>query len=131
MYSRRYSSISTINMMSTMVKSILSNFEYIVWTFEWMDSPTKSKAIEKLRGLKFLIGQPKEILNATLVDEYYSTLDISHDAFLESMLNVNRFKQRMQFWFQRKSNRETAWIEFADTAVSNAFHSASQNLVCK
>lgn len=130
MYSRRYYSLSTTKLLSQMVRNISLNFEKSISQFDWMDFTTKSKAIHKLRSLKFIIGQPNEILNTSLVDEFYATLYFNYDTFLESMLTVNRFKHQMQFWSLRKSAVESAWLEFADTSVSNAFYSPNYNTVC-
>lgn len=114
-----------------MVQQIIENYKESVSQFNWMDSSTKNKAIQKLRSLNFVFGQPLELLNSTLVEEYYATLDINPNHFLESMLQVNRFNQRMQFRYLRQSARASAWLDFADTAISNAFYSANRNTVCK
>lgn len=131
MYSRRYSSVGTTQYLGEMVKDIVRNFELKISQLTWMDTTTTNYSINKLRNFKFIIGQPNELLNASLVNNYYASLDINHDKFLESYLNVNRFKQRMQFRLLRKSSVESIWLEFAETAVSNAFYSANQNTVCK
>lgn len=131
MYARKYSPINDFEKLSNMIKNILLHFEEMVSQLQWMDSTTKTKAINKLRSVKFIIGHPNEMFNSTVIEQYYATLEINHEAFLESMLQANRFKQRKQFGYLQKSDTHSlAWLEFADTAVSNAFYNANHNTVC-
>lgn len=123
--------MSTTNALALMIREIVNNFESKLSHLNWMDLQTTNKALGKLRKLKFIIGQPHELLNTVLIDEYYGSLDINHDRFLESMLSVNKFKQRIQLSALRKSANESVWLDFADTAVSNAFYSGDKNTVCK
>lgn len=54
-----------------MVKYIHKEFVSMLHKVDWMDEATKSRAIEKAKGIKTRIGYAPEILNSTRVMELF------------------------------------------------------------
>ena len=54
-----------------MVNYIRNTFELLVPHITWMDEKTRVNAIEKLREMGQFIAFPDELLNRSIMDEYY------------------------------------------------------------
>lgn len=55
-----------------MVKYIHQEFVSMLHKVDWMDAATKSRAIEKAKGIKTRIGYAPEILNSSRVMELFT-----------------------------------------------------------
>lgn len=53
------------------VNYIKDEFIQILREVEWLDKPTADYAISKAKAIKAYIGYPDELLNDTLVEEFY------------------------------------------------------------
>lgn len=54
-----------------MVHLIKTEFDHILHKTEWMDSETKEKAYKKSKGMKAIIGYPKELANDDALQEHF------------------------------------------------------------
>lgn len=59
------------------VNYIREEFLQILNEVDWMDDKTRGYAIEKAKWIKAYIGYPDELLNDTLVEEFYKDVRIS------------------------------------------------------
>lgn len=54
-----------------MIKHIRKAFYEILAETSWMDKETKAIALDKAKSMKELIGYSQEILNKSLIQEFY------------------------------------------------------------
>lgn len=59
-----------------MIDEVKEAFKNNLPNLSWMDDETRKAAIEKANAVVDMIGFPKYILNATLLDEEYSRVRI-------------------------------------------------------
>ena len=71
---------------SEMVAEIEKAFEANLGTLDWMDAPTKARALEKLRKIYNKIGYPDHWRS-------YDKLAVDRGSFLDSLLNAEAFEK--------------------------------------
>ena len=71
MYAREFFGAEKKVDVLTMVNYIRNTFELLVPHITWMDEKTRVNAIEKLREMGQFIAFPDELLNRSIMDEYY------------------------------------------------------------
>ena len=71
MYARRYFGKEQKNPIKEMVTYLKESFRDIIKETKWMSADTMKTALKKLDSMKEHIGYPEELLNNTIVDEYY------------------------------------------------------------
>lgn len=62
-------------------KKIIDTFRMRLPSADWMDSETRSRALEKVNGLMHKIGYPDWILDSVQLDNYYKNLMVTDVAF--------------------------------------------------
>lgn len=93
-----------------------------------MRSDTKKHAFEKLDKMSLVIGYPDEILNDTILDDYYKDFNIDSSSLLKTVLNYNLFTKNLSVKNLRKPIIKGDWNSY-DYAVTdvNAFYEQSSN----
>ena len=71
MYARRYFGTKQKHPIKTMVRYLKESFRNIIKETTWMSVDTITTALKKLDAMKEHIAYPEELLNHTIVDEYY------------------------------------------------------------
>ena len=71
MYAREFFGAEKKVDVLTVVNYIRQTFELLVPHITWMDEETRVNAIEKLQEMGQFIAFPDELLNRSLMDEYY------------------------------------------------------------
>lgn len=113
------------------VQSIKKEFEESLRNVSWMDEKTMAAALIKINDMATHIGYPEELLNDTLLSEYYKDLVINDQEFFETMLNVSKFDIDYKFKNFRKPVNKTEWRTHANAAVINAFYNPLENSIRK
>ena len=54
-----------------MVKYLKDSFRSIIKEAKWMSSKTMTTALKKLEAMKEYIAYPDELLNNTIIDDFY------------------------------------------------------------
>lgn len=54
-----------------MVQNIRKELRHILKQVPWMDKHTLKRAVDKLDAMEAHVGYPEELLNDTLVEQYY------------------------------------------------------------
>jgi putative endopeptidase len=101
-----------------MVQEIEKAFEKNLDTLQWMDSPTKAKALEKVRAIFNKIGYPDRWRN-------YDALATTRGSFLGNLLAANAFEHARQLAKIGQPVDRAEWNMTPPTV--NAYYRASNN----
>ncbi|GLV37796.1 Neprilysin 2 [Carabus blaptoides fortunei] len=129
LYVRRYFSSHAKNEAEDMVQNIRRELRHILKKIPWMDRHTLKRAVDKLDAMEAHVGYPKELLNDTLVEQYYEKLNIHENRYLESVLEITKFERRFEFHSLHETVNKSNWIDHANAAVVNAFYTFSENSI--
>ncbi|XP_053715599.1 phosphate-regulating neutral endopeptidase PHEX isoform X2 [Synchiropus splendidus] len=94
---------------------------------EWMDEPTKKKAVEKAHAVLPKVGYPEFILNDTFLNEDLKQLQFSEDDYFGNVMQSLKFVAQWDLSWLRKSVPRTEW--FTNPTTVNAFYSSSTNQI--
>ncbi|KAM9827870.1 phosphate-regulating neutral endopeptidase PHEX isoform 2-T2 [Neosynchiropus ocellatus] len=94
---------------------------------EWMDEPTKKRAIEKAHAVLPKVGYPEFILNDTFLNEDLKQLHFSEDDYFGNVMQTLKFVAHLDLSWLRKSVPRTEW--FTNPTTVNAFYSSSTNQI--
>ncbi|XP_060626085.2 phosphate-regulating neutral endopeptidase PHEX [Anolis sagrei] len=109
--------------------------EGIRWAFmdmlenenSWMDSETKTKAVEKAKAVLAKVGYPEFIMNDTYIAEGIKTLKFSETDYFGNVLQTRKHAAQSDFFWLRKEVPKTEW--FTSPTTVNAFYSSSTNQI--
>uniref|UniRef100_A0A8C5GKP8 Uncharacterized protein n=1 Tax=Gouania willdenowi TaxID=441366 RepID=A0A8C5GKP8_GOUWI len=109
--------------------------EGIRWAFidmlekenDWMDKPTKKRAVEKAQAVQAKVGYPEFILNDTYLNEDIKQLDFSDKDYYGNVMQILKFIAQSDISFLRKTVPRTEW--FTNPTTVNAFYSSSTNQI--
>ncbi|XP_031705969.1 phosphate-regulating neutral endopeptidase PHEX [Anarrhichthys ocellatus] len=94
---------------------------------DWMDEPTKKKAIEKAHAVLAKVGYPEFILNDTYLNEDLKQLRFSEKDYYGNVMQTLKFIAQSDIAWLRKSVPRTEW--FTNPTTVNAFYSSSTNQI--
>lgn len=77
LYIRKYFTSSAKKEAERMVVNIQRQLRSILENCEWMDTKTMHRALDKLDAMEAHIGYPEELLNNTLLEQYYDKVTIN------------------------------------------------------
>lgn len=112
---------------TTMVHELQQSFREILGETDWIDSPTKKLAEQKVNAMSLKIGYPDFILNHQRLDEKYAELHIHPEKYFENTLNVLQFLSREEQKKVGQQVNKTQWQTYP--AIVNAFYSRSKNQI--
>ncbi|GLD69167.1 phosphate-regulating neutral endopeptidase [Lates japonicus] len=109
--------------------------EGIRWAFidmlekenDWMDQPTKIRAIEKAHAVLAKVGYPEFILNDTYLSENLKELKFNELDYYGNVMQTLKFIAQSDIAWLRKSVPRTEW--FTNPTTVNAFYSSSTNQI--
>jgi len=114
----------------TLVQYLQKEFRRILQNeIDWMDSKTRASAIKKLDNFKTYIGYPDQLLNDTLVDEYYELLTINPDEYYKNVFSYNKFVTDKSYNKLRELNDKEDWKKHSIAATVNAFNYLDDNSI--
>ena len=114
-----------------LVNTIRDEFENNLKSTEWMDSETRTAALEKAKKMKNFIGYPNELKDDDKLIEYYENLEINNKEFFKSYLMLNRFSAKKEMAKFREPVDKEDWKDHSDVAIINAFYSPLENSIRK
>ncbi|XP_042254880.1 phosphate-regulating neutral endopeptidase PHEX [Thunnus maccoyii] len=94
---------------------------------DWMDEPTKKRAIEKAHAVLAKVGYPEFILNDTYLNEDLKQLEFSETDYYGNVMQTLKFIAQSDIGWLRKSVPRTEW--FTNPTTVNAFYSSSTNQI--
>ena len=72
---------------------IQESFVEKLTTSSWMDEETRLRAINKTRKITAHVGYPDELLNDTILNDYYNVASVSHNwTYFKNILNLRKFQ---------------------------------------
>ncbi|XP_028972215.1 phosphate-regulating neutral endopeptidase PHEX isoform X1 [Esox lucius] len=108
---------------------------------DWMDEPTRKKAIEKAHSVLAKVGYPQFILNDTYINEDIKQLVFSEDDYFGNVMQTLRFIAKSDIIWLRRGVPRTEYTVFCLDVMSlcyrwftnpttvNAFYSSSTNQI--
>ncbi|XP_068566340.1 phosphate-regulating neutral endopeptidase PHEX [Cebidichthys violaceus] len=94
---------------------------------DWMDEPTKKKAVEKAHAVLAKVGYPEFILNDTYLNDDLKQLRFSEKDYYGNVMQTLKFIAQSDIAWLRKSVPRTEW--FTNPTTVNAFYSSSTNQI--
>ncbi|MCJ8745917.1 hypothetical protein PDJAM_G00135640 [Pangasius djambal] len=94
---------------------------------DWMDTETKTKAIEKAHAVLPKVGYPEFILNDTYINEDIRQLSFSEQDYFGNVMQTLRFIAQSDIGWLRTRVPRTEW--FTSPTTVNAFYSSSTNQI--
>ncbi|KAI3355443.1 hypothetical protein L3Q82_018279, partial [Scortum barcoo] len=94
---------------------------------DWMDRPTKTRAVEKAHAVLAKVGYPEFILNDTYLNEDLKELQFSERDYYGNVMQTLKFIAQSDIGWLRKSVPRTEW--FTNPTTVNAFYSSSTNQI--
>ncbi|XP_035228810.1 neprilysin-1-like, partial [Stegodyphus dumicola] len=104
-YVRHYFNEENTDSAVEMIHYIRKEYLNMLERNEWLDEDTKTQAIEKANAIMAFVGYPKELMNDSIVSEYYKNLTIGNESYFDNMRNVNRWVTDEAFSRLRKPNK--------------------------
>ncbi|XP_035475542.2 phosphate-regulating neutral endopeptidase PHEX [Scophthalmus maximus] len=109
--------------------------EAVRWAFidilekenDWMDQPTKKRAVEKAHAVLAKVGYPEFILNDTYLSEDLKELEFSKMDYYGNVMQTLKFIAQSDVAWLRRSVPRTEW--FTNPTTVNAFYSSSTNQI--
>jgi predicted metalloendopeptidase len=112
-----------------MVNSIRAVFENILKTISWMGAKAREAAVEKVHAMYTHIGHPIELTDDNKLIEYFKSVRVDDDKYLESILSINRVEGDRLFGKLREPINKTEWTRHSKQAQVNAFYSSVENSI--
>uniref|UniRef100_A0A336KCR9 CSON013010 protein n=1 Tax=Culicoides sonorensis TaxID=179676 RepID=A0A336KCR9_CULSO len=128
-YAREYFKEDSKKVAIEMVNDIKEAFSEIIQTRDWMDEDTKIAAMEKLSRMSVNIAYPNELMDDTIVTEYYKGLHVKQDEYFESALRSYSFLLDKGLERLHESVNKTDWRDLSYVAVVNAFYHPLLNYI--
>ncbi|KAM8731774.1 phosphate-regulating neutral endopeptidase PHEX [Acanthopagrus schlegelii] len=94
---------------------------------DWMDEPTKKRAVEKAHAVLAKVGYPEFILNDTYLNEDLKQLAFNEKDYYGNVMQTLKFIAQSDISWLRKSVPRTEW--FTNPTTVNAFYSSSTNQI--
>lgn len=81
---------------TALIKDLKESFRKLVLTDDWLDELTRSRALDKMTGMRENVAYPEWILDNAELDKFYgfsekNYLTVQKGKYFESILDVNRF----------------------------------------
>ena len=127
MYARAFFPLEAKQKADEIVENVLMEFKNDLSTLTWMDEVTKGKALEKANKMSIHVAYAEEILDETLVDNFYEGLELSSDSFLKNYLQVEKFKSLYFSKLLRKKLDKDDWRPHGGAHIINAYYSPEKN----
>lgn len=131
MYIRKHFNKSLKMRAEEMVEDIRKAFLQILNNVKWMDSDTKESAVEKALNMVSKVGYSNDLLDDKKIDELHAKLQVDDDAFLQNVLNVEKFMRSKVFEQLREPvDKNDLWRNI-EPAVVNAVYEPLTNSIRK
>ncbi|CAF1253776.1 unnamed protein product [Adineta steineri] len=128
-YIKKYFDDNIRNQVFEMVTNIIKAFIDMLENSTWMDSMSKTKAIEKALAIDIQIGYPDYLASDNVTELEIQYADYVFDSsFINNILKLLQIKAKEEFQLLRKHVDRKAWDAFPPTTV-NAWYDRSKNQI--
>lgn len=130
MYVRHYFKPEEKKVVETMISYIRAAFDGMLDKVDWMDEITREKAKKKLKNMDQFIAYPDEVLDESIIEEFYGPLDaMSPETYLQNDLKLNKFSTARALKQLREKIDTKHWTEHYVVALVNAFYNPDVNSI--
>ncbi|XP_034251928.1 neprilysin-2-like [Thrips palmi] len=128
MYVRRHSSEEARNKTVEMVQDISKEMHRLLDSVDWMDPKTRRAAMMKAEVMRYNVAYPQELLNDTLLDQFYEKLEVQPNDLLGNTLAVEKRRFDRSMAKYRTKVQKYHWSFISGIAdIVNAFFLHSDN----
>lgn len=113
------------------VSEISIEFEKLLLDNDWMDKETKAEALEKLHAMSSNIAYPSELLNDTIIEEYYRDLELNATNYLQSASNIDLHGKKFVCSRYHQPVNRNDWIDQSTSTFVNANYNGKSNSIRK
>ncbi|CAH0549260.1 unnamed protein product [Brassicogethes aeneus] len=126
-YQLRYFNVNKLEKAKDMIFYLWNSFTDILSNeIDWMDSDSKSHALNKVKNMITLLGYPEKSEDKEDIDEFYENLRICNWDNFGNAKNIRAFKMAYQL-SQSKSRDRTVWDKSPFDA--NAYYTRATNRI--
>ena len=129
MYAKSFFKLEAKQKADEMVDNIRKEFKKMLDEIDWMDEETKSKAHVKADKITPHMAYAKEILDDTLINDFYEGLELKKDSYLLNYLRLKKFINLYYAKEYRKTIKKDDWRTHGGAAIVNAFYNPSENSI--
>lgn len=113
------------------VIEISYEFEKVLLANDWMDTETKTHALKKLVSMSSNIAYPAELLNSSLIEDYYKDLQLNDTNYLQSAINVDLHGRKFVCSRYHQPVDRNDWIDQSISTFVNANYNGKTNSIRK
>ncbi|KAG5681750.1 hypothetical protein PVAND_011159 [Polypedilum vanderplanki] len=114
---------------ANIVTEISSEFEKLLYLNTWMDKQTKAEALKKLNSLNSNIAYPSELLNDTIIENFYKDLTLNSPVFLESAIEIDLHSKKYLCSRFHEPVKRNDWVDHATSIYVNANYHGKSNSI--
>ena len=130
MYAKAHFPESKKEVIDDIVQKIRKEFRVMLQEVDWMDEDTRARALKKADLIKTHIAYSKEILDSTLLDEYYKGLTLKKETGY--LGNILLLKQWINAYYSKEFRLKKdpqSWKTHGGAAIANAYYEAKDNTI--
>lgn len=127
-YARKYFNEDAKKNVASIVTNLHTKFLQILEGVDWMDDATKNTALNKAKDIEMHIAYPHELMNDTVLDDYYKNLTSSED-YLQYILNIQTFAADRMYRSLSEPVSKSDWADHSVSHEVNAFYHFTENAI--
>ena len=129
MYVREFFKINSKNVTNQIVDNVLEEFKIMLNESNWIDSKTKLEAIKKVDAITSHIAYQYEILDDSLMNEFYKHIDLKKESYLKNKIQLNQFHLKNNLENLRKPIDPMSWKTRMQAYMVNAEYNPHENSI--
>jgi predicted metalloendopeptidase len=114
---------------SNIISEISSEFEKLLHANNWMDVATKAEGMKKLQSMSSHIAYPEELLNDTIVEDFYKNLVFNTSNYLQSAIEVDTHSKTFLCSRYHEPVKRNDWVDHASSIYVNANYHGKSNSI--
>jgi len=130
MYAKVHFPESKKEIIDDIVQKIRTEFRVMLQEVDWMDDDTRERALKKADLIKSHIAYSKEILDSTVLDDYYKGLTLKKSSGY--LRNILLLKQWINAYYSKEFRLRRdpqSWKTHGGAAIANAYYEAEENSI--
>uniref|UniRef100_A0A6G1S6H5 Membrane metallo-endopeptidase-like 1 n=1 Tax=Aceria tosichella TaxID=561515 RepID=A0A6G1S6H5_9ACAR len=129
LYAKNYFQLDSRQRAIEMVDYIKDELTTILKEVDWMDEETRRAAIEKADAIYTQVGYPDELLNDTIIEQFYSGLKLERTNYFNNVLHIQKLSFDKLLERLREPNIQYDWRNHPRAASVSAFYSPQDNSI--
>jgi predicted metalloendopeptidase len=113
------------------VSEIKIEFEKLLIANDWMDKETKEEALKKLKSMNSNVAYPSQLMNDSMIEDYYKDLELNATNYLQSAINIDLHGKKFVCLRYLQQASRNDWIDQSTTTSVNANYNGKTNSIRK